>query len=368
MTVISSTETFNGDVTDGLQYGADGIELTVATYALVYNSAGAGVSSTHNDSTLVNNGIVYGGIGFNGASLTGDNAVISNNAGARIRGYNAISLNGDGATITNHGEVIGTGGAGGGITLGVNATNVVLHNDGDIHGTTRAIDGASLAGGAVVSNAGLVSGDTYGIQLLNGQTMTIANTGAGTIEGTVEAIRTSQNAEISLNNKGVIDGIIDCTANANDTIVNKGKVIGATHLGPGDDTFVFAGGKQGKVFGEDGADHFNFKTSLETGTHAAKIGDFTHGEDVIGLSKGLFDGIAASNSGSLKGKYFHVGTSPTTPTTASSTTTRPASSTTTGTARAAPTRSSSRGSTASRNWTTTISSCSRDGARGGVKR
>ena len=166
MTVISSTETFNGDATDGLQYGADGIELTVATYALVYNSAGAGVSSTHNDSTLVNNGIVYGGIGFNGASLTGDNAVISNNAGARIRGYNAISLNGDGATITNHGEVIGTGGAGGGITLGVNATNVVLHNDGDIHGTTRAIDGASLAGGAVVSNAGLVSGDTYGIQLL----------------------------------------------------------------------------------------------------------------------------------------------------------------------------------------------------------
>jgi hypothetical protein len=309
MTVISSTGTFNGDVTDGLQFGADGIELTVATYALIYNSAGAGVSSTRTDSTVINNGIVYGGAGFNGMSLTGDNAVITNNAGARIRGYNAITLNGDGATITNHGEVFGNGGAGGGIALATNATNVVLNNDGDIHSTSRAIVGSSTAGSAVVNNAGLISGDTYGILLFSGQTMTITNTGTGTIEGTVEAIRTNVgNAELSLNNKGVIDGIIDCTASANDTIVNKGKLIGATHLGPGDDTFVFAGGKQGKVFGEDGADHFNFKTNLVTGTHAAKIGDFTHGEDLIGLSKGLFDGIAA-NSGSLKGKYFHVGTS-----------------------------------------------------------
>jgi len=60
-----------------------------------------------------------------------------------------------------------------------------------------------------------------------------------------------------LTNKGVIDGDIVCTAttgNVDDTVVNKGKIIGEVHLGDGADVFNGKAGAAVFVFGELGND------------------------------------------------------------------------------------------------------------------
>lgn len=266
--------------------------------------------------TLVNNGYIFnGGTGdfIDGPpyALSGfrETSKIVNNAGATIsgHGYAIIST----GTVENAGTIVGGFGA-------VEGGGLVLKNAGELFGRITVV----AHNGANIQNKGLIEGALRGITVSNeghGKTTVIDNAKAGIIKGGAlpgtdmspgAAIYsgTSHHNAVVLANKGLIDGKILLTdASASDKVVNKGKgvITGETRLGPGDDTFVFGGGKQGTVFGESGADRFDFVGKLASKKSAPVIGDFTLGEDTIGLSKKLFKGIG--KEGPLKNKYFEVG-------------------------------------------------------------
>jgi hypothetical protein len=247
---------------------------------------------------LVNDGYVfYGGTGdFNdgipyGVTMFDASSRIVNHAGAVISadGYAIITS----GSVENAGIIVGGFGA-------LEGAGLDLNNTGQLRSGSVAVLTGALAN---IQNAGLIEGGRWGIKVDgagHGDTTTIANAKDGTIKGgnvpslfdPAAAISSSNNNAVALNNKGLIDGDVDFNALlANDNVFNKGTIVGDAFLGPGDDTFVFAGGKQGSVFGEAGADSFNFQGKLAAKKDAAAIADFTPGEDTIGLSKKLFKGI-----------------------------------------------------------------------------
>lgn len=287
---------------------APGESWTINKYVFVTDSVAPAVFSSVAHSTLKNHGIIRGvtaGATFDQGSSAG---VITNGATGVIKATagDGIRFDGDGLSITNAGGIVGSAN---GVWFKENAINMVLNNSGDILGGVTGVYEYSDYDGGIVTNSGLIRGGNYGVDVFtaHGLTTTIQNRAGGTIEGGIYAVWTRPLAgKLSLDNTGTVKGIINCDAAANDVIANEGTITGETHLGPGNDRFIFAGGKQGMVFGETGADKFIFRSKLAPETHAAKIGDFTPGTDVIGLSRALFTDIG--DQGSLKSKYFVVGT------------------------------------------------------------
>ncbi|MGH6737312.1 MAG: calcium-binding protein [Methyloceanibacter sp.] len=241
---------------DAIQYIANNIQLTIAPGIRVGSSAGDGIESMQNGSTLINNGNIFG-FEFVGVRFSGDNATIVNNAGRGIEGrLGGISLTSDGAAVTNHGNVVGH--QGGGIQFGPYSGDV-LTNFGVIYGQDNGITPVSNFDGGTIRNFGLIHSDTFGvfINTAQGLTTAVTNFAGGTIKGTDEAIFTQNVGRLSLDNRGTIAGGIDCNAfngNVNDVVLNKGKITGDVLLGPGADKFNGAAGAAVQVFGEAGND------------------------------------------------------------------------------------------------------------------
>jgi hypothetical protein len=287
-------------------FAAADLLVTVNFGVLVHSTAfgGDGIRSSLNNDDLVNNGFVLGNnaLGSRGVSFTGDNGTITNNATGTIRGQAyGVHVNGISDTVINRGTIIGTGFLG--VAFESASGNGVLTNHGRIFGK---LVGVLANNGTTVSNVGVIESDGTGLSAYDATSID----NSGTIRGEARAIGTFalSNGRVSLTNTGTIEGKIEFdadTGNLSDQIFNKGTIIGETRLGSGSDTFTFAKGIQGTVFGEVGADHFNFVGKLAKKKNAAVIGDFTPGEDTIGLSKKLFKGIG--KEGPLKEKYFEVG-------------------------------------------------------------
>jgi hypothetical protein len=312
---FQSTTTYTEGVS-AITFAADNDTWTINPSVVVSTNHGASNVPTVNgdgkaNAVLINDGHVFNGSTGSfaagppyGIMMAGANSRVVNNAGGTIAANSyAIFIVG---TVENAGLILSG-------AYGVEGTGVAVENSGQILGF-----GGVLGGGTAsrIENSGLIRGDHQAINISKagtGVTTIILNAKAGTIKGgTVEgvfapgaAIFSSDNNAIALDNKGLIDGKVLFTQAGNDSVANKGVITGETHLGPGDDRFTFAGGAQGSVFGEDGADRFDFSGRLAKKKNAAVIVDFTPGEDVIGLSKKLFKGIG--KEGTLKDKYFEVG-------------------------------------------------------------
>lgn len=293
-------------------YSADDVEVTVQAGVTVKSADGDSIITGRAKSALINNGQVLSDM-WSGVGLYGEGtAVVTNNADGLIKGgvagiwVNAFP-NGVAATILNHGEVRGETGSG--VQFGFFSGGNLLANHGLIFGGVNGVSASARTGDTTIENFGVLRGGTYGVLVNSGSAdvvNTINNHTGGKIKGTEAGIGVPSGGQIVVKNKGKIIGGIDCDADGRgDKVVNKKKIKGETELGPGEDKFVFAGGKQGKVFGEADADKFVFKGKLAPEKHVAKIGDFAPGEDMILLSKGLFKGIG--EKGPLKGKYFHAG-------------------------------------------------------------
>ena len=256
MTNVANSTIFTNDVSDGLQYLSDNIDVTISKNVVIWiNTNLPAVVSTRTDSTLINSGIVYGPFG-EGVYFEGTNSVITNNAGALIKSAgNGILAVGPGTVVNNFGTVIGFSGGlfASGVVLGSNTT---LNNKGEVYG---ALYGAKADGSAgwALNNSGLIHSANVGVFLAQspvGEAPIITNLPGGTIEGDVAAIQTAGLVQLKLSNRGTIKGAIDCGADADDQIVNKGKIIGEVQLGGGADTFNGKGGTSGAVFGEAGND------------------------------------------------------------------------------------------------------------------
>jgi Ca2+-binding RTX toxin-like protein len=189
----------------------------------------------------------------------------------------------------------------------LNASQFALNNSGEIYGGAGGIKVETSLGGGIVNNSGLIRSDVDGILVHTaaGLTTTIDNAAGGKITGFSTAIHADSGA-ISLNNRGTVDGAILCAgANANDLVLNTGKIAGEVFLGPGNDTFNGQGGTSGAIFGgggddiltggkghddltgDLGLDTFDFNKIKESPKGAARdvIHDFNHAEgDVIDLS------------------------------------------------------------------------------------
>jgi hypothetical protein len=248
------TGIFKTDGTIGIAYGGADDSWTINLGVFVGSQSNVGIKSTFNDSTLINNGNIFSGSTF-GVDFLGNNSVITNNAGHSIAGRSiGIDVGGDGATITNHGSVAGNSGPG--IFFGGFSNHVVLNNDGEIYGVDKGVAASSLLEGGTINNSGLISSDRFGVEVFTnaGLITFIDNAASGTIKG-IDAAILCELGRIDLNNRGTLTGGIDCNdADANDTVVNSGKINGEVHLGGGADVFNGNGGTSGAIFGEDGDD------------------------------------------------------------------------------------------------------------------
>jgi len=248
------TDVFKTDGTIGIAYGGDNESWTINLGVFVGSQSNVGIKSTFNDSALINNGNIFSGSTF-GVDFLGNNSVITNNAGHSIAGRSiGIDVGGDGATITNHGSVAGNSGPG--IVFGGFSNHVVLNNDGEIYGVDKGVAASSLSDGGTINNSGLISSDRFGVEVFTnaGLITFIDNAAGGTIKGIGAAIL-CEFGRIALDKRGTLTGGIDCNdADANDRVINDGKINGQVHLGEGHDVFNGSGGISGKVFGEDGSD------------------------------------------------------------------------------------------------------------------
>ncbi|MGH6735809.1 MAG: calcium-binding protein [Methyloceanibacter sp.] len=242
-------------VNPSVEYAADDVALTIA--AGVFRGSGFScVDSNFANSTLINNGTIFSS-GFAGVAFDSTNAVITNNASGTISALIGINLESVGATVTNHGRIFGHEDTG--VIFSTSSDQVVLTNTGEIFGHVQGIlDFSPITGGTIV-NSGLIHSDQWGVAIDTdtGLITVITNAAGGIIEGDTAAIFTESRGRLSLDNRGTIDGDINCNAgvgNVNDTVINRGKILGQVFLGDGDDIFNGATGTSGRVFGEDGND------------------------------------------------------------------------------------------------------------------
>ncbi|WP_139221021.1 autotransporter-associated beta strand repeat-containing protein [Methylobacterium brachiatum] len=208
--------------TDGLAADkADGIDFKGATFGTVNNTDSGTISGARHGVTLGGN---------NGAG----SVTVTNAAGATITGRSGSGVGSDaGGTVTNYGTIEGAySGSGDGDGDGVDIDYAgTITNYGTIKGTgaggydkggrANNSEGISLGGGTI-TNSGTISGAKYGIVVNNDSNpdnsrsgvaaTTITNEVGGTIEG-------KDGYAIRLENKLG-------TAADNDTIVNKGTIIG----------------------------------------------------------------------------------------------------------------------------------------------
>ncbi len=114
-------------------------------------------------------------------------------------------------------------------------------------------------------NSGLIRSDQYGVDVTNaGLTTIVQNFEWRHHSRRVAAIHTSAGA-LSLTNRGVLDGGIDCNdCSAADVVINRGKILGEVHLGGGPDIFNSARGSFGAIFGEAGNDRLIGSTGKNT--------------------------------------------------------------------------------------------------------
>ena len=275
--------------TDKLETTNIGILFTVADEMWTINpgifvssQAAIAVESGQSGSTLINNGNILSGSSV-GVLFFGANSAITNNLAHFIAGNTfGISVAGDGATITNHGTVVGYQSYG--IDLAFDFNHVVVNNDGEIYGRDKGVRMGSGVDGGVIHNSGLIHSDHVGASVNThaGLTTFIENAAGGIIKGTDYAIDTIIRGNISVDNRGTLDGGIHCNApNENDVVVNRGMIIGEVRLGSGNDTFNGITGTSGGIFGEDGDD------TLTGSTHA----DFLNG----GSGKDLLKGAAGAD-------------------------------------------------------------------------
>jgi len=211
---------------------------TVTNYGLIYSdgpvgSSNDGIDWQSHSGTVVNK---TGGTisGFRHGITTDADVNVTNEAGATIIGRNGSGVGSDGTgTVTNYGRITGAyNGSGTGDGDGVDVDfAATITNYGIIEGTgaggfdsgNRAnnSEGISIGGGSV-TNSGTISGASYGIVVNNDSNPDGSRSGvaATTITNNAGGLIVGQNGfAIRLENK-------TGTAADNDTIVNRGTIIG----------------------------------------------------------------------------------------------------------------------------------------------
>jgi outer membrane autotransporter protein len=263
-TTITNSGTIEGTAGPGIQGLAGTLTVTNnATGRILGTTAGimvSGVTAT----TVTNSGSIVGSAGP-GILIGSGTATITNNAGGVIRGTTAgirVTTSATSATITNAGTIEGTAGPGidastatalgslsitnnagglirgttaGVLVSGVTSTTITNAATGTITGT--AGPGVDVRSGTLsLTNSGLISGTTAGLNVATGVTSaTITNNAGGTIIGSAGPGVIFGATAGSITNAGLIQGsthgVQVLTGATASTITNSGTIIGGTGAG-----------------------------------------------------------------------------------------------------------------------------------------
>ncbi len=290
-----------------ITYSANGDTWTIPSGITIASTNNAGIFSDFSNNELTNRGTISSGNNIAVVFRNGDHGVVSNGVDAWIVGLQTGvwfggTLGTTSDTLNNDGSVVGLRFYG---VLFVFGGGGVFNNRGDAYGDEAGVHASSSAPVTIHNDGSIRSARSgvYASQSAN-VVVTIDNGAEGTIKAPT-AIRSDGLGSVDIDNLGTIIGSILLTTPQADRVHNEGTITGEIRLGPGGDTFVFAGGRQGTVLGESGADHFEFANKLAPKKDAGFIGDFTTGEDLIGVSRKLFKKIG--HEGPLKAKFFNVG-------------------------------------------------------------
>jgi hypothetical protein len=330
ITSATGTTVINNMAT-GVIWAADADAIRPGTNATV-NNYGKIYSQTTGRADTGNDGIDFQDTG------TG---TINNYATGSITGARHGITGKLEATINNDGTILGQ--AGSGLNFDTQPTAVVtVNNTGTITGTAIAAatgdedgqdgDGIDIDGLVAINNHGTIN--TVGINAANLNEAlaigggTVNNYAGGTIESVQRAITVDDSnkgnafGSTTIYNEGTIRGddgeAINITSISDNTLTNKGTIVGSTVMGAGHDTInLYTGSSEGSLDGGAGNDEIHLKgTGTGTLSNVSNVEtlDVDSGAWAIKGSQSYSAGItvasgaSASVSGALSGNVTNNGT------------------------------------------------------------
>jgi Ca2+-binding RTX toxin-like protein len=243
--------------TPGVTFTADFQTWIIAPDVVVGSANQFGVLSNREGSNLVNYGSIFtSALGGNddAVRLLGDDAIFLNQTGGAVAGASGVGLDGSSSVLRNFGSI--TGILGSGVYVADTALNVLLVNDGHIHGHQAGVTVFSEDGGPLIRNFGTIESVNWGVIVAAAPNVATEIINLGTIRGLVDAIYLNEGG-IVLINRGTLDGGIAGRSDneSADSIRNTGLIDGHVFLRGGGDFFDGRGGVvTGKVFGLQGDD------------------------------------------------------------------------------------------------------------------
>jgi Ca2+-binding RTX toxin-like protein len=320
MTILTNDfDAATGDAYDTT--GEDEFVVVAASVILVSDNAD-GIGSGFGGAQIVNYGTVTGqgaGLYFAGSSYS----IIENEAGGLIAG------NSEGIYTRESGDIVLNDGSITSRTCGIDDVAVgsmYIDNSGYIFGTYNGI--VSESDGNII-NSGTIESSETGISIEVGASSPVSLDNTGVIRGLLDAVTSLGPAFVTIANRGTIDGSVDLADTGGDTITNKGPIEGNVQLGNGKNTFNGVGGTvTGTITGGAGADTIHLGNDGETvngglghdviyggagadtfeftsdgAANADGIRDFNVANDIIELSHATFTKLAVGST-----PVFSIGT------------------------------------------------------------
>jgi uncharacterized protein with beta-barrel porin domain len=229
LTVINSGTIGRVDLVDpgntdlaGINEQGTGLTVTNTSTGVIQGDVAIQAAGTPSVMTVVNSGLISGLVGGGGMGISGDNVTVTNNQSGTITA-DGFGINANTATIYNYGVISAPVAGGGGTAVNVNSLTLVNYASGIITG-----DGFGVSGSSTpilnVTNFGAISGTGLGGMGIEGNTVTLAN--SGTVTGGLGGAAISMNSGAITNNVGgTITGGI--SAFDSSSIFNAGTITSA---------------------------------------------------------------------------------------------------------------------------------------------
>jgi len=206
----------------GINEQGTGLTVTNTSTGVIQGDVAILAPGTPSIMTVVNSGLISGIVGGGGMGISGDNVTVTNNQSGTITA-DAYGINANTSTIYNYGVISAPAAGSGGTAVNVNALTLVNYASGIITG-----DGFGVSGSFIpvlnVTNFGAISGTGLGGTGIEGNTVTLVN--SGTVSGGLGAAAISTNGGAITNNVGgtITGGIF---AFDNTSIFNAGTITSA---------------------------------------------------------------------------------------------------------------------------------------------
>jgi hypothetical protein len=266
--------------------GSDIVNRQTGTLTGNYSGVYVGYGSA---ASLINAGLISGTYAV--ILLDGQNSLVNTATGT-------IAGSGDGAFLEYGAQAYNAG-----VIIGTSLTGVALFDGGELQnaaggtiagGQYGVYSGYTLAGslvvGGTVFNAGLITGGSIGVQLINGGA--VSNFAGGVIDGGAYGVAVGYAGSTVANtgnvyNAGTITGGVDAI-----TLTNGGEVVNAA-------SGVITGGVTGIDLPENGTVLNAGTITGTTGAGVAMLGGGSLTNSETGLIQGGTDGVIAANGSTI---------------------------------------------------------------------